>query len=66
MLKKCLKAVMLWLMLFKLLLGPIDRNVDIDQYYGEVKITEDSVPVAKAINFSDKFTNMGPVLLNQW
>ena len=50
---------MLWLMLFKLLLGPIGQNSLIDQSYCKVKITKDGVTVAKAIDFSDKLTNMG-------
>ena len=61
-----LKCLMFWLMLFKLLLDPIGRNSLIDQSYCKVKITEDDVTVAKAIDFSDKLTNMGPVWLNQW
>ena len=61
-----LKCLMLWLMLFKLPLDPIGRNSLIDQSYCKVKITEDGVTLAKAIDFSDKLTNMGPVWLNQW
>ena len=57
---------MLWLMLFKLLLGPIGRNVLIDQSDCKVKITEDDITLAKAIEFSDKLTNMGPFWLTQW
>ena len=44
-------------------LGPNGRNVLIDQSYGGVKITKDGVTVAKAIDFSDKFTNMGASLV---
>lgn len=44
-------------------LGPNGRNVLIDQSYGGVKITKDGVTVAKAIEFSDKFANMGASLV---
>ena len=44
-------------------LGPNGRNVLIDQNYGGVKITKDGVTVAKAIEFSDRFTNMGASLV---
>lgn len=44
-------------------LGPNGRNVLIDQSFGGVKITKDGVTVAKAIEFSDRFTNMGASLI---
>ena len=44
-------------------LGPNGRNVLIDSSYGSVKITKDGVTVAKAIEFSDKFINMGASLV---
>ena len=44
-------------------LGPNGRNVLIDQSYGGVKITKDGVTVAKAIEFSDRFANMGASLM---
>ena len=44
-------------------LGPNGRNVLIDSSYGSVKITKDGVTVAKAIEFSDKFVNMGASLV---
>jgi chaperonin GroEL len=43
-------------------LGPSGRNVLIDQQFGGVKITKDGVTVAKAIEFSDRFKNMGASL----
>ena len=46
-------------------LGPKGRNVVIDQAYGAPKITKDGVTVAKSIDFSDKFENMGAQLLRQ-
>jgi chaperonin GroEL len=44
-------------------LGPSGRNVLIDQTYGGPKITKDGVTVAKAIEFSDRFMNMGASLV---
>lgn len=44
-------------------LGPNGRNVLIDQTFGGVKITKDGVTVAKAIEFSDRFANMGASLI---
>ena len=44
-------------------LGPNGRNVLIDQSFGGVKITKDGVTVAKAIEFSDRFSNMGASLV---
>lgn len=44
-------------------LGPNGRNVLIDQSYGGVKITKDGVTVAKAIEFEDRFANMGANLV---
>ena len=35
-------------------LGPMGRNVIIDQPYGSPKITKDGVTVAKAIEFEDR------------
>lgn len=44
-------------------LGPSGRNVLIDQAYGGPKITKDGVTVAKAVEFSDRFMNMGASLV---
>jgi chaperonin GroEL len=46
-------------------LGPKGRNVIIDQNFGEPKITKDGVTVAKAIEFSDKYMNLGASLIKQ-
>ena len=46
-------------------LGPRGRNVIIDQSYGAPKITKDGVTVAKAIEFKDRYLNMGASLLKQ-
>lgn len=44
-------------------LGPSGRNVLIDNGFGGAKITKDGVTVAKAIDFSDKFMNVGANLV---
>lgn len=41
------------------------RNVVIEQTYGAPKITKDGVTVAKAIEFKDKFQNVGASLVKQ-
>lgn len=46
-------------------LGPKGRNVVIEQPYGGPKITKDGVTVAKAIEFKDKFENVGASLVKQ-
>ncbi|GET93273.1 chaperonin HSP60, mitochondrial precursor [Leishmania tarentolae] len=46
-------------------LGPKGRNVIIEQAYGAPKITKDGVTVAKAIEFKDRFENMGAQLVRQ-
>lgn len=44
-------------------LGPKGRNVMIEQPYGPPKVTKDGVTVAKAIEFKDKWQNMGAQLV---
>ena len=44
-------------------LGPKGRNVVIEQSYGAPKITKDGVTVATAIEFKDKFMNLGASLI---
>ncbi len=46
-------------------LGPKGRNVILDQSFGDPKITKDGVTVAKHIEFSDKFMNLGASLVKQ-
>lgn len=46
-------------------LGPKGRNVVIEQPYGGPKITKDGVTVAKSIEFSDRFQNVGASLVKQ-
>jgi len=44
-------------------LGPKGRNVVIDKSYGGPKITKDGVSVAKEIDFSNKYHNIGASLV---
>merc|ERR1719471_964811 len=44
-------------------LGPRGRNVAIEQTYGAPKITKDGVTVAKNIEFSEKYENIGAQLV---
>jgi chaperonin GroEL len=46
-------------------LGPKGRNVVIDKSYGAPRITKDGVTVAKEIELSDKFENMGAQLVRE-
>lgn len=46
-------------------LGPKGRNVAIEQSFGAPKITKDGVTVAKAIDLTDKYENMGAQLVKQ-
>jgi chaperonin GroEL len=49
----------------KVTLGPKGRNVVIDKAYGAPRITKDGVTVAKEIELSDKFENMGAQMLRE-
>jgi len=46
-------------------LGPKGRNVVIEQSFGAPKITKDGVTVAKAIEFEDRYMNLGAQLVRQ-
>lgn len=46
-------------------LGPRGRNVVIDKTFGAPKITKDGVTVAKEIEFSDRYHNVGASLIKQ-
>jgi len=46
-------------------LGPKGRNVVLEQSYGAPKITKDGVTVAKHVEFSDPYMNMGAQLVRQ-
>src|SRR3989339_2244061 len=49
----------------KVTLGPKGRNVVIDKSFGAPRITKDGVTVAKEIELSDKFENMGEQMLRE-
>jgi chaperonin GroEL len=46
-------------------LGPKGRNVVIDKSYGAPRITKDGVSVAKEIDLTDKFENMGAQMVRE-
>ena len=46
-------------------LGPKGRNVIIDKSFGSPTITKDGVTVAKEIELSDKFENMGAQMVKE-
>ena len=46
-------------------LGPKGRNVVLDKSYGAPRITKDGVTVAKEIELSDKFENMGAQMVRR-
>ncbi|MDR2766561.1 MAG: chaperonin GroEL [Holosporaceae bacterium] len=49
----------------KVTLGPKGRNVVIQRSFGSPKITKDGVAVAKEIELSDKFENMGAQMVRE-
>src|ERR1700736_1969262 len=49
----------------KVTLGPKGRNVILDKSYGAPRITKDGVTVAKEIELSDKFENMGAQMVRE-
>jgi chaperonin GroEL len=49
----------------KVTLGPKGRNVVIEKSYGAPRITKDGVTVAKEIELTDKFENMGAQMVRE-
>jgi chaperonin GroEL len=49
----------------KVTLGPKGRNVVLDKSYGAPRITKDGVTVAKEVELSDKFENMGAQMVRE-
>jgi chaperonin GroEL len=49
----------------KVTLGPKGRNVVIEKSFGSPRITKDGVSVAKEIELSDKFENMGAQMVKE-
>jgi len=49
----------------RITLGPKGRNVILDKSYGAPRITKDGVTVAKEIELTDKFENMGAQMVRE-
>src|SRR4051794_33977410 len=49
----------------KVTLGPKGRNVVLDKSFGAPRVTKDGVTVAKEIELSDKFENMGAQMVHE-
>ncbi|MEL7259720.1 MAG: TCP-1/cpn60 chaperonin family protein, partial [Pseudomonadota bacterium] len=49
----------------KITLGPKGRNVILDKSWGAPRITKDGVTVAKEIELSDHFENMGAQMVKE-
>ena len=62
---KMLKGVNVLADAVKTTLGPKGRNVVIDKSFGAPRITKDGVTVAKEIELSDKFENMGAQMVKE-
>lgn len=62
---KMLKGVETLAKTVKVTLGPKGRNVILDKSYGAPKITKDGVSVAREVELSDKFENMGAQLVKE-
>ena len=62
---KILKGVNILADAVKTTLGPKGRNVVIDKSFGAPRITKDGVTVAKEIELSDKFENMGAQMVKE-
>jgi chaperonin GroEL len=62
---KMLKGVDILANAVKVTLGPKGRNVVLDKSFGAPRITKDGVSVAKEIELSDKFENMGAQMLKE-
>jgi len=62
---KMLKGVDTLANAVKVTLGPKGRNVVLDKSFGAPRITKDGVTVAKEIELSDKFENMGAQMVRE-
>ena len=62
---KMLRGVDILANAVKVTLGPKGRNVVIDKSFGAPRITKDGVTVAKEIELSDKFENMGARMVRE-
>ena len=62
---RMLKGVNILADAVKVTLGPKGRNVVLERSYGAPTVTKDGVSVAKEIELSDKFENMGAQLVKE-
>src|SRR5688500_13785067 len=62
---RMLKGVTVLADAVKVTLGPKGRNVVLDKSFGAPRITKDGVTVAKEIELSDKFENMGAQMVRE-
>src|ERR687891_271758 len=62
---KMLKGVQILADAVKVTLGPKGRNVVLEKSFGAPRITKDGVTVAKEIELSDKFENMGAQMVRE-
>jgi chaperonin GroEL len=62
---KMLKGVNVLASAVKVTLGPKGRNVVLEKSFGAPTITKDGVSVAKEIEFSDRFENMGAQMVKE-
>src|SRR5579884_996937 len=63
--EKMLRGVNILADAVKVTLGPKGRNVVLDKSFGAPRITKDGVTVAKEIELSDKFENMGAQMVRE-
>ncbi len=63
--EKMLRGVDILADAVKVTLGPKGRNVIIEKSFGAPRITKDGVTVAKEIELSDKFENMGAQMVRE-
>jgi len=62
---KMLRGVEILADAVKVTLGPKGRNVVLDKSFGAPRVTKDGVTVAKEIELSDKFENMGAQMVRE-
>src|SRR6476660_1638653 len=62
---KMLRGVDILAHAVRVTLGPKGRNVVLDKSFGAPRITKDGVTVAKEIELSDKFENMGAQMVKE-
>ncbi|MFA5258068.1 MAG: chaperonin GroEL [Opitutales bacterium] len=63
--RKILAGVQILSKAVKVTLGPKGRNVMLDKKFGSPKVTKDGVTVAKEIELSDPFENMGAQMVRE-